>query len=134
MHCHEIMVHKRRLYITSTGFDSILAFDLDKNEFCFGLHLVDNAGQVQGGPFDPNADKGPKPSNTMHINNNKTNENNKTNKKTKKYNSNKKNNTNNKNKKNNNNIKKTKNNTSETSDKKQDEQEKQEEHEEQEKQ
>ena len=31
MHCHEIFVHERRLYLTSTGFDSILGFDLDQN-------------------------------------------------------------------------------------------------------
>ncbi|ARN75965.1 hypothetical protein [Oceanicoccus sagamiensis] len=69
MHAHEIMVHKRRLYITSTGFDAILGFDLDNNEFCFGLHLVDIEGQVQGRPFDPKSEKGPAPSNTLHVNN-----------------------------------------------------------------
>ena len=35
-HCHEIAVYERRLYLTSTGFDSILAFDLDKREFSLG--------------------------------------------------------------------------------------------------
>lgn len=34
MHCHELHVYQRRLYITSTGFDSILGFDLDSNRFC----------------------------------------------------------------------------------------------------
>jgi hypothetical protein len=69
MHCHEIAVYQRRLYISSTGFDSILGFDLDSNEFCFGLRLTDVGGNLQGGPFDPRADKGPGASNQLHINN-----------------------------------------------------------------
>ena len=36
MHCHEIAVWQRRLYLTSTGFDSLLGFDLDQKQFCFG--------------------------------------------------------------------------------------------------
>ena len=69
MHCHEIAVYKRRLYLTSTGFDSLLAFDLDNNQFCFGLNIVESAGSYGGSTFDPNGKKGPAPTNTLHFNN-----------------------------------------------------------------
>lgn len=69
MHCHEIFVHQRRLYLTSTGFDAILGFDLDENRFCFGLHIVGVGGGYQGGPFDPNGEMGPAAGNLLHLNN-----------------------------------------------------------------
>jgi len=69
MHCHEIFVHQRRLYLTSTGFDTILGFDLDQNQFCFGLHIVRIGSGYQGGPFDPQGELGPAPGNELHINN-----------------------------------------------------------------
>jgi len=67
-HCHEIMVHRDVLYLTSTGFDSILAFDLKTQAFSWGLQarLVD--GAWQGYRFDPNAATGAQPSNRLHIN------------------------------------------------------------------
>jgi hypothetical protein len=69
MHCHEIHVHQRRLYLTSTGFDSILGFDLDENQFCFGLNIAAIGSGFQGAPFDPEGDGGPSPSNSLHLNN-----------------------------------------------------------------
>lgn len=69
MHCHEIFVHQRRLYLTSTGYDSILGFDLIENRFCFGLHVVGVGGGYQGGPFDPQGEMGPAASNELHLNN-----------------------------------------------------------------
>ena len=69
MHCHEIFVHQRRLYLTSTGFDTILGFDLDQNQFCFGLNIVRIGSGYQGGPFDPQGELGPVPGNNLHINN-----------------------------------------------------------------
>ena len=69
MHCHEIFVHQRRLYLTATGFDSILGFDLDQNRFCFGLHVVRVGSGYQGGPFDPEGEMGPSPGNELHLNN-----------------------------------------------------------------
>ena len=38
-HCHEICRHERTLFLTSTGFDSILGFDLDSRIFSFGLRI-----------------------------------------------------------------------------------------------
>jgi len=69
MHCHEIFVHQRRLYLTSTGFDTILGFDLDQNQFCFGLHIVRVGSGYQGAPFDPQGELGPAAGNELHINN-----------------------------------------------------------------
>jgi len=68
-HCHEIFRYKRRLYLTSTGYDSILGFDLDQLKFSWGL----NIGKVTDGfraiPFMPGAVDGPPPSNELHLNN-----------------------------------------------------------------
>ena len=69
MHCHEIAVHQRRLYLSSTGFDSVLGFDLDKQVFCFGLHVVQVGNGFQGAPFDPLGEGGPGPGNSLHLNN-----------------------------------------------------------------
>ena len=69
MHCHEIFVYQRRLYLTSTGFDTILGFDLDQNRFCFGLNIVAVGSAYQGGPFDPEGEMGPSASNELHLNN-----------------------------------------------------------------
>lgn len=68
-HCHEISCFERRLYLTSTGFDSILGFDLDRNAFSYGLHVsrIDDGFRAQ--PFDPAGNSGPPPGNTLHLNN-----------------------------------------------------------------
>jgi hypothetical protein len=68
-HCHEIAVYQRRLYLTSTGFDSVLGFDLDANRFCFGLNIVAVGRRFQGSPFDPQRANGPAPGNLLHLNN-----------------------------------------------------------------
>jgi hypothetical protein len=67
-HCHEISRFKRRLYLTSTGFDSLLGFDLDQNRFCWGLHLSGEAPGLQCTAFDPTRDRGPAPVNNLHLN------------------------------------------------------------------
>lgn len=68
-HCHEISTFQRRLYLTSTGFDSLLGFDLDQNRFAWGLHIQHSNGVFQGTPFDPEARNGPAPGNALHLNN-----------------------------------------------------------------
>lgn len=67
-HCHEIFRYQRRLYLTSTGFDSILAFDLDKKQFSWGLSLQKNAAGIVGSPFSPAKKNGPIASNQLHLN------------------------------------------------------------------
>ncbi|MFT5131917.1 MAG: hypothetical protein ACI9SC_000379 [Gammaproteobacteria bacterium] len=68
-HCHEICCHKRRLFLSSTGFDSILGFDLDNNRFSFGLSLSDLGNEFRGSPFNPESDQGPQAHNSLHVNN-----------------------------------------------------------------
>lgn len=67
-HCHEIFRYQRRLYLTSTGFDSLLGFDLDKGRFSWGLRLSYDGAAFSGAPFDPNSSRGPLPGNQLHLN------------------------------------------------------------------
>ncbi|HEX2138241.1 MAG TPA: hypothetical protein VHG33_00875 [Woeseiaceae bacterium] len=67
-HCHEISRYKRRLYLTSTGFDSLLAFDLDANRFSWGLAIGKANGAFRAVPFDPAGEHGPAPANALHLN------------------------------------------------------------------
>ncbi len=67
-HCHEIAVYKDRLYLTSTGFDSILSFDLTEQDFSWGLHAAKLNGVWHAHRFDPRSDVGPPASNKLHIN------------------------------------------------------------------
>lgn len=67
-HCHEIAVYERRLYLTSTGYDALLGFDLDAERFCWGLHVVRGHGDFRGTPFDPAEGPGPEPGNRLHLN------------------------------------------------------------------
>ncbi len=68
-HCHEISRFKRRLYLTSTGHDSILGFDLDKDQFSWGLLIVKVQDGFRATPFHPGGTEGPLPSNDLHLNN-----------------------------------------------------------------
>jgi hypothetical protein len=68
-HCHEISRHERTLFLASTGFDSILGFDLDRKEFSWGLHVAAQGEGFVGKPFDPAFHDGPAPSNELHLNN-----------------------------------------------------------------
>ena len=66
--CHEICRYEQMIFLTSPGFDSLLAFDLDKKEYTWGFHLLRQYGQWAGHTFDPRSDKGPQPVNDYHIN------------------------------------------------------------------
>jgi hypothetical protein len=68
-HCHEICRHERTLFLASTGFDSILGFDLDRKGFSWGLRVAALGDGFGGTPFDPEFDDGPAPSNFLHLNN-----------------------------------------------------------------
>jgi hypothetical protein len=67
-HCHEITCYRRRLFLTSTGYDAILGFDLDNERFSFGLHIVREEDGFRGMPFNPADDRGPLYSNRLHLN------------------------------------------------------------------
>lgn len=68
-HCHEITVHRRSLFLTSTGFDSILAFDLDRRQFNWALHVSMEDWGFKGVAYDPAQSDGPMMLNKLHINN-----------------------------------------------------------------
>lgn len=68
-HCHEICVYERTLFITSTAFDSILAFDLDVKKFTWGMRITNRDYKFFTSVFDPASDDGPIMLNKIHINN-----------------------------------------------------------------
>jgi hypothetical protein len=68
-HCHEIAVWERTLYLTSTGCDSILGFDLDRKSFTWAMQVVTQQFRFKGRPFDPGKDDGPLMLNKLHLNN-----------------------------------------------------------------
>jgi hypothetical protein len=67
-HCHEISRMDRTIFLTSTGFDSLLAFDLDSNDFIWGMQIARALSGWAGTAFDPRTDAGPGPTNNFHIN------------------------------------------------------------------
>ena len=67
-HCHEICEYQGKLYLTSTGFDSILAFDLAAQDFAWGMHASKVDGVWRAHRFEPNSDVGPPAKNQLHIN------------------------------------------------------------------
>lgn len=68
-HCHEIWRWERRLFLASTAFDSILGFDLDNHQFCWGLFVEREGADYRARPFNPAATAGPAMTNQLHINN-----------------------------------------------------------------
>ena len=67
-HCHEISRRDHLLFLTSTGYDSILVFNLKTKAFTWGLYVSKNGDQWEGQRFDPLIDGGPPFSNHYHIN------------------------------------------------------------------
>ncbi len=67
-HCHEICRMKRTLFLTSTGHDSLLAYDLDKQAFSWGFHLQKIEGAWSGFTFNPRKGSGPGRYNEHHLN------------------------------------------------------------------
>ena len=67
-HCHEVCRMDRTLFLTSTGFDSLLAFDLNSSKFVWGFYLQRELHGWSGRRFDPETTAGPGPANAFHIN------------------------------------------------------------------
>ena len=67
-HCHEICCMENTIFLTSTGFDSLLAFDLEKKKFVWGFHVQRQYDRWTGHTFDPRTEMGPRPVNDFHIN------------------------------------------------------------------
>jgi len=74
-HAHEICIYERVLYVTSTGFDSILGFELDEKKFFWALHVDVDRFNFTGSVFNPSGDDGPLLLNKLHLNNVHANEN-----------------------------------------------------------
>jgi len=74
-HCHEIYQLNNHLYVTSTGHDSILAFDLEQQRFFWAIHLALGPEGPVGTAYDPNGingpggANGPPARNQLHLNN-----------------------------------------------------------------
>ncbi len=66
--CHEICQFEQTIFLTSPGFDSLLAFDTDKKAYIWGYHLLRQYDRWSGHTFDPRSDMGPTPVNEYHIN------------------------------------------------------------------
>jgi hypothetical protein len=78
-HCHEIEIAGGKLYLTTTGYDSVLVYDLTERRFVAGYcirnpHPEDLTPKSLPGVklsfsrFDPSDDKGPSAGNTTHLN------------------------------------------------------------------
>lgn len=68
-HCHEIAAWEGNIFLTSTGFDSILAFDINTKRFHWALHVDMEGFRFKGAVYDPNDDGGPLMLNKLHLNN-----------------------------------------------------------------
>jgi len=67
-HCHEICRMGRKLFLSSTGFDSLLAYDLDEQKFTWAFHLQNVQGEWSGFAYNPRKPSGPRKVNDHHIN------------------------------------------------------------------
>ncbi len=67
-HCHEICRKDRHIFLTSTGFDALLAFNLESRSYEWGFQLQQTYGEWTGHRFDPRTDTGPAPVNDFHLN------------------------------------------------------------------
>jgi hypothetical protein len=67
-HCHEISRRDHLLFLTSTGYDSVLVFNLKTLSFIWGLYVSRNGDDWTGQRFDPMVNGGPPFSNNYHIN------------------------------------------------------------------
>jgi len=67
-HCHEICVWQDILYITSTGFDSLVMYDLKQKKFSSAVYIKMSESEFRIMKFDPLSTKGPKNTNKIHLN------------------------------------------------------------------
>ena len=67
-HCHEIVVYEDQVFLASTGFDSILAFDIKKEKFHWALYVETEGFRFTGKIYDPCGNDGPLMLNKLHIN------------------------------------------------------------------
>jgi hypothetical protein len=58
-YCRGIAVFERKLFIVSSGFDSIIGFDMDAQTFDWALQVTSRGIGIGASPFDPNSEDGP---------------------------------------------------------------------------
>jgi len=68
-YAHGIFVWQRMLYVCSAGYDSILGFDLDQQQFTWAMHVQSQRARFKPAAFDPQSDDGPLMLNKLHLNN-----------------------------------------------------------------
>lgn len=68
-HCHEIDHWDGNIFLTSTGFDSVLAFDIARRKFHWALAIDTENFRFTGRVYDPEGDDGPLMLNKLHLNN-----------------------------------------------------------------
>ena len=68
-HCHEISLFGRHLFIASTGYDSVLGFDLESKEFNWALQIQSDGLRFAARRYDPQSEEGPLQLNKLHLNN-----------------------------------------------------------------
>lgn len=67
-HCHEVAIRDHLMLMTSTGFDSVLIFDLERRRFVRGIWLAKSGKGWESQVYDPNSNNGPPFNNRLHIN------------------------------------------------------------------
>ena len=67
-HCHEICKKDNLLFLTSTGYDCILVFNLKREEFTWGLHVHKQFSGWELQQFNPLSTAGPDLANNLHLN------------------------------------------------------------------
>jgi hypothetical protein len=67
-HCHEISVSDRRVFLTATGFDSLLVFDLGTKRFTEGWCLAARGAELHLLRYDPASGVGPAEQHRFHLN------------------------------------------------------------------
>ena len=68
-HCHEISVFGDHLFVSSTGYDSVLGLNLKTEEWDWGLNILSEGIAFGVNRFDPRQKKGPLMLNKTHLNN-----------------------------------------------------------------
>ena len=67
--CQEICVFERHLFLTSTGYDAILGFNLETESFDWAVRIVTDGRVFGARRFDPNGDEGPLQIDKLQLNN-----------------------------------------------------------------
>ena len=67
-HCHEISVAGGRVFLTATGFDSVLMFDLGAKRFIDAWHLGLAGRSLSFRRYDPCSSAGPASGHRFHLN------------------------------------------------------------------